>query len=70
MIIIFNRTFSIFVDSYPYQILPSMPGYIPVYIRNGDQPLEEINPALAEAFHEHSGLSKVSTYCNIMEQKL
>ncbi|KAF7396462.1 hypothetical protein HZH66_007324 [Vespula vulgaris] len=44
--------------SYPYQILPSMPGYIPVYIRNGDQPLEEINPALAEAFHEHSGLSK------------
>ncbi|XP_047354056.1 uncharacterized protein LOC124950793 isoform X1 [Vespa velutina] len=46
--------------SYPYQILPSMPGYIPVYIRNGDQPLEEINPALAEAFHEHSSLSKQS----------
>ncbi|XP_043496339.1 uncharacterized protein LOC122520293 isoform X1 [Polistes fuscatus] len=44
--------------SYPYQILPSIPGYIPVYIRNGDQPLEEINPALAEAFQEHSGLSK------------
>ncbi|KAI4494160.1 hypothetical protein M0802_009194 [Mischocyttarus mexicanus] len=56
--IIVNHTFSIFVDSYPYQILPSIPGYIPVYIRNGDQPLEEINPALAEAFHEHSGLSK------------
>ncbi|KAK2578888.1 hypothetical protein KPH14_009753 [Odynerus spinipes] len=44
--------------SYPYQLLPSIPGYIPVYIRNGDQPLEEINPALAEAFHEHSSLSK------------
>ncbi|GBP77591.1 hypothetical protein EVAR_90227_1 [Eumeta japonica] len=28
-----------------------MPGYVPVYIRNGDTPLEEINPELAEAFH-------------------
>ncbi|KAL7286296.1 hypothetical protein TKK_0019469 [Trichogramma kaykai] len=34
------------------QILPEIPGYVPVYIRLGDQPLEEINPALAEAFHE------------------
>lgn len=28
-------------------------GYIPVYIRLGDQPLSEINPILAEAFREH-----------------
>lgn len=28
-----------------------MPGYVPVYIRNGDTPLYEINPDLAEAFH-------------------
>lgn len=28
-------------------------GYIPVYIRFGDQPLDEINPLLAEAFREH-----------------
>lgn len=28
-----------------------MPGYVPVYIRTGDTPLEEINPDLAEAFH-------------------
>lgn len=28
-----------------------MPGYVPVYIRPGDTPLEEINPDLAEAFH-------------------
>ncbi|XP_017886570.1 uncharacterized protein LOC108628872 isoform X2 [Ceratina calcarata] len=46
-----------YVHSYPLQILPSIPGYIPVYIRYGDQPLEEINPALAEAFHE-GGSSK------------
>ncbi|XP_043271091.1 uncharacterized protein [Venturia canescens] len=36
----------------PLQVLPNIPGYIPVYIRHGDQPLDEINPALAEAFHE------------------
>ncbi|XP_033226533.1 uncharacterized protein LOC117179017 [Belonocnema kinseyi] len=42
----------------PLQILPSIPGYIPVYIRNGDQPLIEINPALAEAFHETENYSK------------
>ncbi|CAK9811011.1 hypothetical protein ANTPLA_LOCUS6772 [Anthophora plagiata] len=47
-----------YVHSFPLQILPSIPGYIPVYIRHGDQPLEEINPALAEAFHEGSSLSK------------
>lgn len=29
-----------------------MPGYVPVYIRTGDTPLEEINLDLAEAFHE------------------
>ncbi|GLV43132.1 uncharacterized protein CBL_14189 [Carabus blaptoides fortunei] len=33
-----------------YQILPHVPGYVPVYIRKGDTPLEEINPELAEAF--------------------
>ncbi|KAM3967646.1 uncharacterized protein ACR2FA_011201 isoform 2-T2 [Aphomia sociella] len=34
-----------------WQFLPPMPGYVPVYIRTGDTPLEEINPDLAEAFH-------------------
>ncbi|CAL7943789.1 unnamed protein product [Xylocopa violacea] len=47
-----------YVHSFPLQVLPSIPGYIPVYIRYGDQPLEEINPALAEAFHEAPSLSK------------
>ncbi|XP_050476862.1 uncharacterized protein LOC126866907 [Bombus huntii] len=47
-----------YVHSYPLQVLPVIPGYIPVYIRHGDQPLEEINPALAEAFHEGPSLSK------------
>ncbi|XP_043464625.1 uncharacterized protein LOC122500016 [Leptopilina heterotoma] len=36
----------------PLQNLPNIPGYIPVYIRYDEQPLIEINPNLAEAFHE------------------
>lgn len=27
-------------------------GYVPVYIRLGEQPLNDINPELAVAFHE------------------
>lgn len=50
-------------------MLPSIPGYIPVYIRHGDQPLEEINPALAEAFHEGSSLSKVTQFAIIIRSK-
>ena len=37
-------------------MLPAIQGYIPVYIRYGNQPLEEINPKLAEAFHEGSSI--------------
>lgn len=33
-----------------YQVLPARPGYVPVYIRMGDEPLENINPDLAAAF--------------------
>lgn len=36
----------------PYQFLPTREGYVPVYIRMGDTPLNEINPELAVAFHE------------------
>ncbi|XP_018578743.1 uncharacterized protein LOC108916905 [Anoplophora glabripennis] len=36
------------------QFLPALPGYVPVYIRTGDTPLEEINPDLAEAFGSYS----------------
>ncbi|XP_058826435.1 uncharacterized protein LOC131686209 [Topomyia yanbarensis] len=35
-----------------YQVLEHRDGYIPVYIRYGDEPLSDINPALAAAFHE------------------
>jgi len=35
-----------------YQFLPPKEGYVPVYIRLGDTPLDEINPDLASAFHE------------------
>ncbi|XP_044732990.1 uncharacterized protein LOC123295637 [Chrysoperla carnea] len=35
------------------QLLPSREGYIPVYIVDGNTPLEEINPQLAEAFRAH-----------------
>ncbi|CAG9117784.1 unnamed protein product [Plutella xylostella] len=42
----------VIVEARPkWQILPPVPGYVPVYIRTGDTPLEEINPDLAEAFH-------------------
>ncbi|XP_015519189.2 uncharacterized protein LOC107223872 [Neodiprion lecontei] len=43
-----------YANTLPLQYLPSIPGYVPVYIRNGDEPLEDINLALAEAFAEHS----------------
>ncbi|XP_053953007.1 uncharacterized protein LOC128859895 [Anastrepha ludens] len=36
----------------PYQELPPRAGHIPVYIREDNQPLSEIHPGLAEAFHE------------------
>lgn len=36
-----------------YQFLPPRDGYVPVYIRLGDTPLDEINPDLAVAFHEN-----------------
>ncbi|XP_011639841.1 LOW QUALITY PROTEIN: uncharacterized protein LOC105428930 [Pogonomyrmex barbatus] len=44
--------------SNPIQYLPSIPGYIPVYIRYGDEPLAGINPDLAEAFGETSNSVK------------
>ncbi|KAJ3622851.1 hypothetical protein MTP99_019127 [Tenebrio molitor] len=36
------------------QFLPALPGYVPVYIRPGDTPLEDINPDLAEAFNSYA----------------
>lgn len=43
---------SIFADSKPakYQDLPKKDGYVPVYIRVGNTPLEQINRDLAAAF--------------------
>uniref|UniRef100_A0A182WH15 Uncharacterized protein n=1 Tax=Anopheles minimus TaxID=112268 RepID=A0A182WH15_9DIPT len=35
-----------------YQVLKPREGYVPVYIRLGDQPLADINPELAAAFRE------------------
>ncbi|KAI8438197.1 hypothetical protein MSG28_010816 [Choristoneura fumiferana] len=44
--------FCVVIEARPkWQFLPPVPGYVPVYIRTGDTPLEEINPELAEAFH-------------------
>uniref|UniRef100_A0A336L3V7 CSON003811 protein n=1 Tax=Culicoides sonorensis TaxID=179676 RepID=A0A336L3V7_CULSO len=39
-------------DAAPLQSLPQKPGYVPVYIRYGDTPLEQINLGLAVAFRE------------------
>ncbi|XP_076674877.1 uncharacterized protein LOC143372417 isoform X3 [Andrena cerasifolii] len=56
-----------YVYPFPLQVLPSIPGYIPVYIRYGDQPLEDINPAVAEAFHEQSSSSKNISLDNVSD---
>nr|XP_033340718.1 uncharacterized protein LOC117228821 [Megalopta genalis] len=53
------------VHSAPYQTLPNIAGYIPVYIRHGNQPLEEINPQLAEAFHEKSAVQQATVLPNV-----
>lgn len=54
----FISIFFLFAESAPvYQFLPPRDGYVPVYIRLGDTPLDEINPDLALAFHE----SKIET---------
>ncbi|XP_050497453.1 uncharacterized protein LOC126878653 [Diabrotica virgifera virgifera] len=42
--------------------LYGVPGYIPVYIRKGDTPLEEINPNLAEAFYVNAQKHNRITY--------
>lgn len=36
------------------QYLPAIPGYVPVYIRPGNTPLEDINLDLAEAFESYA----------------
>ena len=52
----------------PYQELPPRAGHVPVYIREGDQPLSEIHPGLAEAFHEVVALTqKVEVSKNTIE---
>ncbi|XP_011303871.1 uncharacterized protein [Fopius arisanus] len=43
----------------PIQVLENIPGFIPVYIRHGNEALEDINPLLAEAFHEKKRHTKV-----------
>ncbi|XP_017495023.1 PREDICTED: uncharacterized protein LOC108383154, partial [Rhagoletis zephyria] len=48
----------------PYQELPPRPGHIPVYIREGNQPLSEIHPGLAEAFHELEELDQKAAVTN------
>ncbi|XP_008545311.1 uncharacterized protein LOC103569682 [Microplitis demolitor] len=52
LLIIAIVLFSDYTNSKPIQILNNKPGYIAVYIRHGNEPLQNINPALAEAFHE------------------
>ncbi|XP_063838161.1 uncharacterized protein LOC135087248 [Ostrinia nubilalis] len=50
--VILCALYCVVIEARPkWQFLPPVPGYVPVYIRAGDTPLEEINPDLAEAFH-------------------
>lgn len=61
------------LDCAPAQDISPKPGYIPVYIRNGNTPLEDINPDLAEAFdiyaykHYKLDLSKLNRRLNNSE---
>ncbi|XP_030380123.1 uncharacterized protein LOC115628248 [Scaptodrosophila lebanonensis] len=50
VIIMFN--FYILTTAAPIQELPPRKGHVPVYIRTGDEPLDQIHPGLAEAFKE------------------
>lgn len=43
------------------QFLPPMPGYIPVFIRQGDEPLENINLDLAAAFRAYAAKHQINT---------
>ncbi|XP_017779199.1 PREDICTED: uncharacterized protein LOC108564609 [Nicrophorus vespilloides] len=53
------------------QFLPPIPGYIPVYIRPGNTPLEDINVDLAEAFknygEKHSSSPSQNALTTILE---
>uniref|UniRef100_A0A1B0BFP6 Uncharacterized protein n=1 Tax=Glossina palpalis gambiensis TaxID=67801 RepID=A0A1B0BFP6_9MUSC len=57
--IILSVSWTALTSAAPLQKLEPMPGYVPVYIREGDIALNDINPELAEAFHEDK-LSKIS----------
>ncbi|KAM7355858.1 uncharacterized protein ACRADG_001803 [Cochliomyia hominivorax] len=50
--LVFLTVFCVAVKAAPYQELPPRPGFVPVYIREGNTPLSEVNPKLVEAFHE------------------
>lgn len=41
-----------------FQSLSAKDGYVPVYIRVGDTPLDQINPGLANAFNEENILGR------------
>uniref|UniRef100_A0A1B0AG05 DUF4794 domain-containing protein n=1 Tax=Glossina pallidipes TaxID=7398 RepID=A0A1B0AG05_GLOPL len=57
--IILSVSWTALTGAAPLQKLEPMPGYVPVYIREGDIALNDINPELAEAFHEDK-FSKIS----------
>lgn len=58
-------------DSKPvskYQDLPKKAGYVPVYIRVGNTPLEQINRDLARAFQEANARSIRGTMIQVIVQ--
>lgn len=56
-----------YIESRPNQVLPPREGYVPVYIRVGDTPLEHINPSLAQAFHEPLPARKIVSDYEVSE---
>ncbi|KAF5281459.1 hypothetical protein FQA39_LY17777 [Lamprigera yunnana] len=51
------------------QFIPPLPGYIPVYIRPGNTPLEDINLDLAEAFRSYAlKQARLNTFRSLSDQ--
>ena len=53
-----------------YQSLPKKDGYVPVYIRVGNTPLEQINRDLAAAFQESNARSIRGTVIQVTGNRL
>ncbi|TMW50652.1 hypothetical protein DOY81_004269 [Sarcophaga bullata] len=57
--IVLVTVFCVVAIAAPIQELPPRAGHVPVYIREGNTPLSQVNPKLVEAFHEDEEFSQL-----------